>query len=105
MSRLGTEGRFSHLELPQHDAIKLRSLPLYRLHEPLNGLHELLYGLPDKNKLPDVDKMVLLARWGRGIVGSEKTTSSTAAMPRSPEPEVAGLHAVPRCSQHTGSLD
>ena len=46
MSRLGTEGRFSHLELPQHDAIKLRSLPLYGLHEPLNGLHELLYGLP-----------------------------------------------------------
>ena len=62
------------------------------------------HGLPDKNELPDVvelpdvDKMVLLARWGRGIVGSEKTTSSTAAMPRSPGPEVTGLHA---CSHHT----
>ena len=67
-------------------------------------------GLPDKyvlpdvvKELPDVDKMFLLARVGRGIIDSEKTTWQV--MPRSPVPEVAGLHAGPRCSQRTGSMD
>ena len=41
--------------------------------------------LPDVDGLPDVARVYAMARWGRGIVGSEKTTSSTAAMPRSPE--------------------
>jgi hypothetical protein len=36
------------------------------------------------------------------FIGSEKTTRSTAAMPRSPEPEATGLQAEPHCSQHTG---
>ena len=46
MSRLGTRGRLSHLELPQQDANKPRTLPLHGLLEPLYGLHKLLYGLP-----------------------------------------------------------
>ena len=84
------------MELPQQDGNKPRTLPLYRLHEPLYGLHKLIYGLPDMNVLPDVvelpdgDKTVFLARWGRGIIGSEKTTWSTTGMPWSPVPEVAG---------------
>ena len=61
-------------------------------------------GLPDKNalpdvaRLPDVDKTVFLARVGRGIVGSEKTTRDAAVT----EPEVAGQ---PRWNQHTGGPD
>ena len=61
-------------------------------------------GLPDKNalpdvaRLPDVEKTVFLARVGRGIVGSEKTTRDAAVT----EPEVAGQ---PRWSQHTGGPD
>ena len=40
------------------------------------------------------------------VIGSKKTTRSTAGMPRSQVPEVDGLHAaVPRCSQHTGLPD
>jgi hypothetical protein len=60
--------------------------------------------LPDVVELPVVDKVVLLARWGRDIVGSEKTTRSTAWMPQSSEPQVTGLH-VASCSQHTGGQD
>ena len=61
--------------------------------------------LPDSAVLPDVLKISVLASGGRGIIGSdEKTTWSTAGMPRSPVPEVAGqlCHA---CSQHTGGPD
>ena len=47
----------------------------------------------------------LLARWGRGIIGGEKTTRSTAGIKWSPKPEVTGLQAEPRCSQHTGGTD
>ena len=57
--------------------------------------------LPDVDELPDVAKMYAMARGGRSIVGSEKTTSPRE-MPRSPEPEVAGQ---PRWSQHTGGPD
>ena len=47
--------------------------------------------LPDSAVLPDVLKISVLASGGRGIIGSdEKTTWSTAGMPRSPVPEVAG---------------
>ena len=46
MSRLCARGRFSELELPQHYAKKLRSLPLHGLHERIYGLHGLIYGLP-----------------------------------------------------------
>ena len=62
--------------------------------------------LPDSAVLPDVLKISVLARGGRGIIGSdEKTTWSTAGKPRSPVPEVAGLHAESRCSNHTGLPD
>jgi hypothetical protein len=58
--------------------------------------------LPDVDILSDVDKVILLAREGRSIIGNEKTTGSTErVMPRSP-PEVAGQHAVPLYSRHMG---
>ena len=62
--------------------------------------------LPDSAVLPDVLKISVLARGGRGIIGSdEKTTGPRNLMPRSPVPEVAGLHAESRCSHHTGLPD
>jgi hypothetical protein len=61
-----------------------------------------MHVLPVAVELPEVDKLVFLASWGRDIVGSEKTTGP--GMPGSPEPEVTGLH-VASCSQHTGGMD
>ena len=56
------------------------------------------HALPDVARLPDVDKTVFLARLGRGIVGSEKTTRDAAVT----KPKVAGQ---PCWSQHTGGPD
>ena len=61
--------------------------------------------LPDVDELPDVAKMYAMARGGRSIVGSEKTTESLPGDAAVTRPEVAGLHAGPRCSQRTGSTD
>jgi hypothetical protein len=59
--------------------------------------------LPDVDELPDVAKMYAMARGGRSIVGSEKTTESLPGDAAVTRPEVAGLHgAGPRCSQRTG---
>ena len=58
--------------------------------------------LPDKDGLPDVAKVYAMARGGRGIVGSKKTTESLPGDAVVTRPEVAGLHAGSRYSQCTG---
>ena len=66
--------------LPDQDANK----PL-----PLFGLMHLL---------PDAVTRVLLTRWGRGIIGSEKTTRPTKQVMLQSPLEVAGLQTVPCCT-------
>ena len=57
--------------------------------------------LPDVDELPDVAKTYAMARGGKGIIGSEKTTEGLPGDAAVTRPEVAG----PRCSQRTGCLD
>ena len=58
--------------------------------------------LPDVDELPDVAKTYAMARGGKGIIGSEKTTEGLPGDAAVTRPEVAGLHgAGPCCSQRT----
>ena len=58
--------------------------------------------LPDKDGLPDVAKVYAMARWGKGIIESEKTTRPTCRqLPRSPVPEVGALPVTTDSCHHT----
>ena len=60
--------------------------------------------LPDVDELPDVAKKYTMARGGKGIIGSEKTTEGLPGDAVVTRPEKADLNgAGPRCSQRTRS--